>query len=78
MRFTTNFGRVLEGGKKGGDALDPVYPPGTYVVGLDTHFHDYLTRVEVSYVNLNEIPWMKKDPLVSLISESDLLSKGIE
>ena len=42
------------------------------------HFHHSLARMEVHYVNLDEVPCKQTDPLVSLISESDLLSKGIE
>ena len=48
------------------------------MIALDTHFHNHVCKVEVHYVNLDDIPWTLKDPLLSLISESDLLSKGIE
>lgn len=38
--------------------------------------HDYLTRLDVYYVDLDEI--CPENPLITLIDESDLLSKGIE
>ena len=41
-------------------------------------FHHHLTWLEVHYVNLNEVDNKQQDPIVSLISESDLLAKGIE
>ena len=41
-------------------------------------FHHYLTWLEVHYVNLDEVDNKQQDPIVSLISESDLLAKGIE
>ena len=48
------------------------------MVGFDTHWGNYLERTEVFYVNLNEVPYVEEDPLVSLMSESDLLSQGLE
>jgi len=47
------MGRTLRAGGNGGGEKNPVYPPRTCVIGLDTHFHNHLTRVEVHYVNLD-------------------------
>lgn len=58
--------------------MEPLYPAKAYVVGLDCHFGSYLERTEVHYVNLEEVNYAIENPLLSLISESDLLSKGIE
>ena len=48
------------------------------MIGFNLRFDDYLNRTEVFYVNLNEVPYVEQDPLVSLMSESDLLSQGLE
>ena len=48
------------------------------MLGFNLQFNDFLHRTEVFYVNLNEVPYVEKDPLVYLMSESDLLSQGLE
>ena len=69
---------MCQGGGNGGHALEPLYPAKAYIVGLDCHFGNYLERAEVHYVNLDEVNYDQENPLLTLISESDLLSKGIE
>ena len=48
------------------------------MIGFNLRFDDFLNRIEVHYVNLNEVPYVEEDPLVTLMSESDLLSQGLE
>lgn len=74
----TNKGRVLHAGGEGGGANEPNYPPNAYVVGFDTHFHHSLCRTEIYYVTSDDFDFFKVDPLLSLITDSDLLSKGLE
>ena len=79
IRIETNFGRKLMGGNTdGGGDKSPEYPRKAYIIGMDLRFHHSLTRSDVYYVDLAEVPMVQEDPLVSLISESDILSKGIE
>lgn len=81
LTIHTSHGRQLQIGGGGGGQNKPDYPPRAYVVNVDIYHHDYVTRAHVHYVSLDEFKKHKHqqgDPLVSLISESDLLSRGIE
>lgn len=78
ISIQTNLGRSLIGGGNGGTEVKPAYPVRSYFIGMDTHWHHSLCRTEVYYINLDEVPFIVQDPLITLISESDLLSKGLE
>ena len=73
------MGRTLKGGNDdGGHDVSPAYPRRAYFIGMDLRFHHRLTRTDVYYIDLSDVPMTEQDPLITLISESDLLSKGLE
>lgn len=75
----TNRGRKLVGGKDGGNENNPEYPRNAYVVGFNSQFHHHMVKLEVCYVDLSQVQLRRsEDPLVDLLCESKLLSKGIE
>ena len=57
----------MGGNTDGGGDNAPKYPQRAYIIGIDLKFHHSLTRSDVLYVDLDEIPMAKEDPLVSLI-----------
>lgn len=71
----TNLGRTLSAGGEGGHEVNPELPPNCYFIGFKSwRFHHHVTRLELCYVDLTEMGInMGKDPIVSLITESELL-----
>lgn len=76
----TNLGRSLTAGGEGGSEKDNQLPQDCYLIGFKSwRFHHHLTKLELCYIDLNETGHnFNKDPIVTLITESELLSKGVE
>ena len=61
LTIFTNKGRLLKAGGNGGGPNEPKFPSDAYVVGLTQRYHHHLSRVDVQYVELNEVSREIKD-----------------
>ena len=76
----TNMGRTLTAGGEAGHHNPQELPAGSYFVGfVNWSAHHHLTRLEFTYLDLDRLGInLLTDPIVSLITESELLSNGVE
>ena len=76
MTVHTNFGRSLSAGGEGGTLQTPELPKKCYFIGFKNwRFHHHLCRIEFVYADLEVLGVkLEQDPIVSMITESDLLS----
>ena len=78
MCFKTSKGRELRKGGGGGGGHVLQFVGKSYLIAIEGDCDDHVKNIKCYYVDLNEVKVSTEDPLMSLIAQSDLLSRGVE
>jgi hypothetical protein len=76
--FKTNKGRELKCGSTGGSPKESVFEGNPCIVCFEGDCYDWLHNVKAYYVDLDQVSSSMEDPVLKLIADSDLLSRGLD